>query len=272
MSDYPPLEHVVKIARASATPLYHQLANALRHQIDSGRYKSGAALPPESELIRKFRVSRVTTRLAIDLLVSEGLVVRKQGKGTYVRPPKIQQDLSSLKGFAELMAERGSEQAMQVITFDMVPADESIAAALCIAPGEQVRRIKRRHHLKHSPIAFAVIYIPRSLGRQFTLQQVSTTPIYTLLTQDAHIEIKRATQVVRAIEADQEVAQSLQIPRGAPVLMIERVTYSRTEEPVEFILFFYRSDWFELTAELHRDPAKNFVHPIKALGRFAPDS
>ncbi len=150
--------------RECATPLYQQLATSLRQQIERGRLKPGAALPPESELTRKYRVSRITARKALELIAGEGLIVRKQGKGTFVCPPKIQQDLQSLQGFAELMARRGQDQAMQVIAFERVPADPIVAQALRVPDGQNVLRIKRRHILKGSPVALAVIYLPEPLA------------------------------------------------------------------------------------------------------------
>ncbi len=261
----------MKIEHDSATPLYQQLASVLRHQIETGMLKAGAALPPESALTKKFHVSRVTARQALDLLVSDGLIFRKQGKGTYVCPPKIQQDLNSLQGFAELMAARGADQAMQVLAFETVLPDRHVASLLRRTPGEPVLRIKRRHFMKGIPIAFATIYLPRELGKQFTIQQVSRTPIYSLLTEKARVEIKRATQVVRAIGADQDVAAMLKLPRGAPVMMVERVTYASDERPVEYILFFYRGDSYELIAQLDREPAKNILHHADNLGPFRSD-
>lgn len=261
----------MKIDRLSPTPLYQQLANTLRQQIVSGSSKYGAALPPETELVRKYRVSRVTARGAVDLLSAEGLVVRKQGKGTYVCAPKIQQDLGSLQGFAELMAARGSEQSMQVAAFERVAANEVVSSALRVPLGDQVLLIKRRHFLRDLPIAFALIYLPSSLAKSVTLKQVSSKPIYTLLRERAGIRIKRATQVVRALGADQDVAHMLGQARGAPTMMVERVTFSADEVPVEYILFYYRADSYELTVELHREPSKNLMLPTAELGVFAFD-
>ena len=262
----------MNIVRHSTVPLYQQLASILRQQIDAGKLVPGATLPPESSLTRKYRVSRITTRQALDLLVAEGLIVRKQGKGTYVCPPKIQQNLESLQGFAELMAKHGAEQAMQVIESKSVAACASVTSALKLAPTEQVWRIKRRHLLKNTPIAYAVIYLPDHLGHTFKLAQIRTIPIYTLLTQNAHIKIKRATQVVRALGADQETAAILHVPRGTPLMMIERTTFAEDETPVEYILFYYRGDSYELAVELHRGPKKNILRPADELGQFASDS
>jgi GntR family transcriptional regulator len=258
----------VKVKRDSAIPLYQQIARALRQQIETGELKPGATLPPESELTKKFRVSRITARKALDLIASEGLIVRKQGKGTFINPPKIQQDLSSLQGFAELMAARGPDQEMQVIAFDVIPADDSVARSLQLSAGQNVLRIQRRHCWKNTPIAYAVIYLPHQLGKLLTLPQVSTTPIYTLLTEKAHLEIKRANQVIRAIAADQDTAQWLDWNLGSPVMMVERITYSTEEIPVEYILFFYRGDSYELAVELRRDPARNILTPVNNLERL----
>jgi DNA-binding transcriptional regulator YhcF (GntR family) len=130
-----PLKH------GAVIPLYEQVAEVLRRQIHTSELKPGMAIPSESELTSSFKVSRVTARKALDLLVSEGLIVRRQGKGTFVISGKIQQDLQTLRGFAELMAERGDEQAMEVIEFGVVEADARVARALRLDHGSSVLRV-----------------------------------------------------------------------------------------------------------------------------------
>jgi GntR family transcriptional regulator len=258
MTSSPPIE-AVQLKHGAATPLYEQVAEVLRRQIQTSELKPGMAIPPESELTSSFKVSRVTARKALDLLVDEGLIVRRQGKGTFVTSGKIQQDLQTLRGFAELMAERGDEQAMEVIEFGVVEADARVARALRLDHGASVLRIRRRHLLQGAPIAYAIIYVPYGLGRRFTMDEVATIPIYALLEQQAHVHIRRATQVIRAVAADQLTARQIDLPRAAPVMMIERVTYSSEEVPVEYIVFFYRGDRYELAVELFRDSAKRHV-------------
>jgi GntR family transcriptional regulator len=253
------------VDRDLPVPLYEQVADELRRSITSGALAPGAALPPESTLIATFAVSRVTARKALDILVDDGLIVRKQGKGSFVAPPKIQQDLHSLRGFAEVMAERGQAQTMEVQEFGMVPADHRVSRALGVGIDDHVLRINRRHLLSGEPIAFAVIYLPARLGTLLTFDDVSATPIYTLLEHKAQVEIKRATQVVRAIPADPLISRYLGVRRLSPVMMIERVTYSTTEQPVEFILFWYRGDRYELAIELFRDPIHNVLQPMDSV-------
>jgi GntR family transcriptional regulator len=256
----------VQLKHGTVTTLYEQMAEVLRRQIRVGDLKPGTAVPPESELTASFRVSRVTARRALDLLVEEGLIVRRQGKGTFVTSGKIQQDLHTLRGFAELMAERGDEQAMEVIEFGVVSADTRAARSLHLDQGASVLRIRRRHLLQGAPIAYAIIYVPYDLGRRFAADEVSTVPIYTLLEERAQVRIKRATQVIRAVAADELTARQIDLPRAAPVMMIERVTYSAEDVPVEYIVFFYRGDRYELAVELFRAPAQNALHPVSVAG------
>jgi len=258
----------MEIERDRATPLYEQVADLLRRQIQADGLKPGAPLPPESALIARFKTSRVTTRKALDLLVNEGLVVRRQGKGTFVASPKIQQDLHSLRGFAEVMAARGGEQAMEVVEFGVVGADSRVARWLRLAPGESVLRIKRRHFLQGAPVAYALISIPYGLGRAFTIDEVSTISIYALLEEKTRVEVKRAAQVIRAVAADQHTAELLALPRAAPVMMTERVTYSADEIPIEYILLFHRGDRYELAVELFRDRAMDVFRPTDCVAEL----
>jgi len=262
----------MKLKRDLATPLYEQLADGLRQQIVNGKLKPGMGIPPESELTARFQVSRVTARQALDVLVGEGLIVRRQGKGTFVAPPKIQQDLHTLRGFAEVMAQQGREQGMQVLEFGIIPADAPVARALRLSKGDHVLRIKRRHLFRGDPIAFALIYLPHPFARMLTLDQVATTPIYTLLTRHAQVEIKRATQIVRTLAADAVTAKLLALSPAAPVMMIERITYSTHEKPVEYIVFFHRGDRYELAVELYRDPKENVFRPMDNVAGLLPES
>lgn len=259
----------MKVRRDSLDPLYRQIAETLRTSILQGRLAPGTAIPPESELIRTLKVSRVTVRQAIDLLVSEGLVARKQGKGTFVCPPKIRENLRSLQGLAELLAARGGEQSMKVVSHSFVPADERLAQMLAVPIGSEVLEIKRLHCVKGVPVALAHIYLGKEFGSQIREEEVSSTPIYSLLKDKFHVMVKRATETLRATAANRDTSMLLGIPRGMPLLMVDRVTYSTEEHPVEFIVFFHRHDTYEVTVELHRDPGPGTGSGMSGLARVS---
>lgn len=245
----------MQVQRTSLDPMYRQIADILRRRIEEGQLGPGMAIPPESELIRTLDVSRVTVRQAIDLLVSEALVVRKQGKGTFVCPPRIREDLRSLHGLAELLAARGAEQSMEVVAFGWVAAPSRVAEALGLPAGTQVLRIKRRHWLQGVPVAIAEIYLDQAFGERIERAELASTPIYALLEQRCQVRIKRAGEVIRAEAADRDTALLLAVPRGLPVLAVCRTTYSAEERPVEYIEFRHRHDSYEIAVELQRDSA-----------------
>jgi len=251
----------MKVQRTSLDPMYRQIADLLRQRIEVGQLLPGMAIPPESELIRTLDVSRVTVRQAIDLLVSEALVVRKQGKGTFVCPPRIREDLRSLQGLAELLAARGAEQSMEVVGFGWVAAPAHVAEALGLTAGAQVLRIRRRHWLKGVPVAVAEIYLDQACGARIEREELASTPIYTLLEQRCQVRIKRAGETIRAEAADRDTADLLNLPRGVPVLAVRRTTYSAEELPVEYIEFRHRHDSYEIAVELQRDSA--ITHEVK---------
>ncbi len=264
----------MKMERDSLTPLYSQLAAALRRQIEAGDFEPGSAIPAESELVRRYQVSRITVRKALDVLVKEGLIVRQQGKGTFVRPTLLEESLTSLQGFAELMVSTHPEQVMEVPVFEFIPAPEAVAAALDLDDDAYVLHIERRHILEGVPIAYATIFLPASLGRALTVDDVCTTPIYTLITERAGLTIKRAAQTIRAVSANEEVAAALDVPPGAPLLSVHRITYSTEETPVEYIELLYRGDRHELALELYRTASENLLRPIKnfvAITEETPD-
>lgn len=253
----------MKIERDSLTPLYKQLATTLRRQIESGDFGPGDMIPAESELVRQYQVSRITVRKALDTLRREGLIVSQQGKGTFVRPSLLEENLTSLQGFAELMVSAHPEQVMEVSVFEFIRAQRGVVAALKLDADEHVLRIERRHILEEIPIAYATIFLPASLGRSLTINDVATTPIYTLIKERTTLVIERATQTIRAISADEEMAASLDVSVGMPLLSIHRITYSSQITPIEYIELAYRGDRHELALELYRNPAENMIRPVK---------
>jgi GntR family transcriptional regulator len=134
---------VGQINRASPLPLYHQLYELLRGEILSGRWQPGDMLPPESELIERYELSRTTVRQVLDMLVNEGLIYRQRGRGSFVAHPTVEQTLVRIISFTDDMRQRGFESGTEVIASDLVPAPSDIAQRLDIELGEELARIKR---------------------------------------------------------------------------------------------------------------------------------
>lgn len=240
---------------ASSTPLYRQLYSLLRARIRDGEYQPDDALPTEGELAATYSLSRVTVRSALKLLANERLVVRQPGKGTFVTPePVLEENVLSLRGFAELLL-ANPDQVMEVLSMEALPASAAIADQLALAPGDTVLRVRRRHSVRGSHVALAVLYLPYWFGKLLTPADIETSPIYTLIATHTQEKIARATQRIRAAAADPGVAAALAVEPGSPLLLVRRTTYAESGVPLEYIELHHVGDRHELVLELKRDRA-----------------
>jgi GntR family transcriptional regulator len=232
-------------------PLYHQLYEILRDSILRGDWQPGDTIPPEPGLIRRYGVSRTTVRQVLDMLVTDGLIYRQQGRGTFVAHPTVEQALVRIVSFAEDMRQRGFEPGTRVLSLDLVPAPQDIAEKLEVEPGEELARLARLRLADGEPMSIEEShlvhrYCPGVLERDYTSVTLRET-----LDRDYGIRWARASQVIRAIPASKDVAQLLAIPYRSALLRIERVSYSQQNLPGEFLRITYRGDRYALYNELH---------------------
>lgn len=243
----------MSINRASPVPLYQQLYELLRSRIVQGDLMAGEVIPTEKELVEQFNLSRVTVRRALQLLVDEELILRQAGKGSFVDSHKLQENMSSLRGFAEMMLTQYPDHSMQILGFEVIQASEDVCHHLALEPDAQVVRIRRHHVLNDVPLASAVIYLPLDIGGLLTPHEASNTSIYSLIAQKTDLAIRSATQTISAIAAGETLATRLAVPVDSPVLLVRRVTYSTANQPLEYIQLYYPGGRHELSMEIYRD-------------------
>jgi GntR family transcriptional regulator len=234
----------------SLLPLYHQLFELLHHEIASGKWKPGDMIPPESELVKRYQVSRITVRKVLDLLVREGLIVRERGRGTHVAQPRLEHGLSRIVSFTDDMRQRGFQASTRVLFSGLMPASESIARELSIAEGTELARLDRLRLADGQPMCVEQSYLvhkylPGILDHDFAARSLREVKV-----GEYGIRWSRARQTIQAITASTELAQVLSIKRNAALLYIERVSYSQDDVPVEFLKVYYRADRYVLYNEL----------------------
>ncbi|MFC1959647.1 GntR family transcriptional regulator [Chloroflexota bacterium] len=239
--------------RDSPIPLYQQLYDLLRDRIMRGDFAEGKVMPTEMELAQQFSLSRVTIRRALQLLVNEGLILRQAGKGSFVCPQLLQENLSQLRGFAEMMLVQYPDHVMEILGYKVITAPQHVYQVLALKQDTNVVCINRRHVLNHVPLAYTIIYLPLDIGGLLTPNDVSQESIYSLIAQKTDSVIRSATQTIGAIPADQHLADRLDIALESPVLEVKRVTYSTTKRPLEYILLYYPGGRHELSMEVFRD-------------------
>ncbi|MGE5674140.1 MAG: GntR family transcriptional regulator [Mycobacterium leprae] len=238
------------VDRSSPIPLHHQLRAILQRQILSGTWVPNDMIPPEAELVEQYGVSRITVRQALAALVAEGLLYRRQGKGTFVAPARISESLDTLMGFAESLRLQGHAPEISVLSLEKAAATADIADALHLPEGEPVLIIERLIKVMGEPLLWDRSYLAAALEpapdraaleRQTMLEWLESTGL----------RISEATQTMSARLVSEEEAAVLEIAPGNPVMIIHR-TVSSGSGPVLFSRVAYRSDRHEYRVTLKR--------------------
>lgn len=242
----------IQLNRDLPVPLYQQVYNIWKRRIELGELKPGDRLPTERELCDTYDVSQITVRQAIQMLVNDGLVVRRPRTGTHVAQRKFNQDLIRLTSFSEDMRSRGLRPGGRVLTMVEEPADAAVAVRLKLALKEPVVRIERLRTAENEPMAIEVFRIQSSLCPGLAQRDIEGVSLYDILTKAYGLDLAWADQSFEASTASQREAATLEIRKGAPVLRVERLTYTSTRHPLEYTTSVYRGDRYKLNVSMKR--------------------
>jgi GntR family transcriptional regulator len=232
-------------------PLYHQLKEIFDHKIANEEWISGALIPTENELIQLYKVSRTTVRDAVSALVNEGKLEKKQGKGTTVCKPKMEERLSRLTGFAEEMLSKGFLPGAKLLEVMEIPAPLNVKEKLFGGKDGDVLYIKRLRLANEEPIAIERTYWPLDIGKWFKGENLSTIAFYEVLEQRG-IVLRDADEIIVAKSSSKKDALLLGIQERDPLLRMERVTFSVSGTPIECTFTDYRSDRYKYRVHLQR--------------------
>ena len=233
-------------------PLYYQLENILRSKIEGGEVLPSHKLPTEQELSREYKISRATVRQALAGLVSEGLLFRKQGKGTFVTEKAAQTKSVKLTGFTEDLFTEGVKAEVRVIEMRAVPAPERVAGVLRIPTGEEIMRFKRLRSVDGAPFSYVINYLVPEIGQKIDEKDLQHHTMLHLLEEKLGIPLGTIRHFVESMKADVEVASLLAISVFEPVLYMETAVYSAEGRAVEAVDTYFRSDRYRYTVELIR--------------------
>jgi DNA-binding GntR family transcriptional regulator len=205
-------------------PAYLQVRRFLLSEIAAGRYGAGDLLPSETELAKRFGVTRNTVVHGLSALVSDGRIKRIAGKGTFVarKDMRIAHHASIVKSFDEEIIERGARIEFRLFGFTRVPCPETVAEQLQIGVGEDVFRLERVQVVDDIPTIYEIRHIPIELGQRLTIDALSRLPMLTILAQSgqpaSHIE-----GIIRADVASSVIAEKLAISPQTPILVRDLV-------------------------------------------------
>ncbi len=217
------------------TPLYRVAKRALLQAIESGRCPPGSALPSESALAAAFGISIGTLRHAVDELVAEHILVRRQGRGTYVATHNDDRFLFQFFHVERIDGRRDVPQ-VEMLSFERVRLDDEAAAALGTRPGDAAIVIENRLSLQGRPIVHDRLTLPAALFKGLTEKRLRDRPstIYHLYQTEFGITVVRTQERLRAVAADRGAARMLGVAPGTPMLQVRRTALTFNDKPVEY--------------------------------------
>jgi len=239
----------LSLDRNSRVPLHQQLYEIMRSLLDSDQYTSGDHFFTEAELIEMFDISRNTARQVLIRLSDEGFIIRERGKGTTVAKPGLQQSLEKIVSFTDEMNRRGMKPETTVLSCESIKPTETQAKELRITPDTDLICIRRLRHGNHLPICIEESYLVKEYFPHLEDYDYSKYPLKRAIESMLNSRLDFARQKIKAIPASNEIAEFLDVSPKAPLLYIERVTYTGNI-PVEFLKIYYRGDRFILYNEL----------------------
>ncbi|AMD45939.1 GntR family transcriptional regulator [Bordetella holmesii] len=238
---------------AAFSPLYRQIKDLLVQSLERGEWMPGELIPSEIDLAARFQVSQGTVRKAVDELAAEHMLLRRQGKGTFVathHEPRVRYRFLRLAPDEVNEAGRAENH---ILDCRRLRAPAEIARALELRAGETVVSIRRQLAMNHAPVIIDDIWVPGASFRGLTLEllKAKRVPLYGLYESEFGVSMVRADEKIRAVAASEEVATLLHVTPGTPLLQVDRISYTYGDRPMEVRRGLYLTDHYHYRNSLN---------------------
>ncbi len=223
-----------KINSESPVPLYYQLKEIIVDSISKGEYGVGDLIPSENQLCKLYNVSRSTSQKALDELVNEGILIRKQGVGTFVAMPRIEQALANFYSFSDAMRARGYEHKVKVLSLSVQKATLKQAKMLNLSAEERVTLLSRMRLINGVPFLIETSCLPEKIAPGLNEVDFSVNSLYKTLMNTYRLFVVKAREMFEPVLINQSESLLLEVPQGSPAILLERVAFASNDEPIEF--------------------------------------
>ena len=220
--------------RSSGTVLYRQIYVVLRDEIARGVYAATGVLPKEEALCERFQVSRITVRRALADLASTGVIERRHGLGTFVRPKTASAPAPSSPGFLESLRLVALETQVKVLQVGQAHPLPDVAALLQLPAGQTALRALRLRMIGKEPVMFTEAWLPATVGKGVTAAGLRRKPLYELL-QELGVKFGRVVQEISAQAATPDVALHLRTETASPLIRLTRVMHDIEGRPAVYV-------------------------------------
>lgn len=231
-------------------PLYHQLKRIIEGKIETGKWKSGDKISSENELRTEYKISRNTVQKALDELVQEGVLERKQGRGTFVARPKIEQSLTSFYSFSKVMESQGMNPKDIILSINIEKANKKVAKRLQLDASDEVFALQRLRYANDEPIILETSYLPKKYIHAMSQKDLEGHSLYGFLEEYHNITVVKAKETFEPVIVRDYESQLLQINPGSPSLLLDRIAYDTQGRLIEFCRSIVRGDRCRFYTEL----------------------
>jgi DNA-binding GntR family transcriptional regulator len=253
----------VTINRDSPVALHRQIAEDLAAEL-AGHYHPGERLPTENALMIKYGVSRITVRQALASLTARGLLIRQQGKGTFVAEHALRQEAPPLSGFVDILTAQGLEPATCLLDFAERRPSQQVADHFALADGIALT-FRRQYLIDGRPLALTEVWFPPSVALLIDREDAEHHSSHALLTECAGLTIGHVDLAIRTAILRDDLAVQLGLPSGSAALVEERLTYCTAGIPREHSTLYLHPDACELQMTI--EPGQTLAHAVRAPRR-----
>lgn len=234
------------------TQLYYQVYDILYQDIKNGVYQPGELLPTENELIDKYNVSRVTVRKAMDLLMNDGLILKRRGYGTFVRQPEMELEITKVSYFAKLTEQMGYIAHTEVISNKKVIASKNVAELLGVPENTPLINLRRLRFANNIPVRMESAFLVYNTYKEVEKQDFTDGSLRQFLFETYGVSWSNIAGKIFAMAADATQARYLKVEEGAPILFAENLFTTPDGTPQELAHVYYRADsnYFSFSSQM----------------------
>jgi len=243
-------------------PLYHQVYLLLKQRLSAGGFSTDTAMPGENALAAEYGVSRLTVRRSLEALEREGLIVRRQGRGTFAADrgsfgePQPSSDMDALM---QHLADMGMQTQVKLVSLDIEAASSAVAASMELDVGAVVHRSVRIRSYDGLPFSYLTTYVPDDIGRQIARADLGTRSLLAIF-RDLGLKVARAEQAISASLADPLAAAALEVSVGSALLSLRRLVRDASGRPIEWLHALYRPDRYEYRLDMQAHDTQGEPH------------
>ena len=241
------------VNRNGIVPLYSQVKEEIKKIILDNGYDADGRLPTQDELAEQYGVSLITVKKAIHALEDEGLIVVKQGKGTFIKKAIFVDSLHSLHNMGSFLEEINVPYEIDIMEFKIIDTPEDFDDDIKQAYGDRCTFVRRVTKYKGIGVSCADMYLPERVGRRLSRADVEKDTIYNLYKRKLGVELGIGRQRIRAKAVSRELAAAMGLPYNSPVLELTRRAYDTSNRLIEYMILTYESNSYCFEVELELD-------------------